>query len=930
MNGKLFTMSVIKVGIVVFLSLGICGLAHSMDAEKLEEEIAAIASHSKMANQHVVENALRQGEKTVRVIVELKRSDEIENLSNRSHRAQALKSGNLAALQNLPYTPKQSRFFDLKDQSIRNELAAAVKNQLDAIALDVNLSTNTININQQQAVAITKRFKYVSGFAAQVTPEGLQWLLDNDDVQSVSYDLEVELHGAQGIPVINATNSRNEFSGSGVAIAIVDDGIQTSHPDLGGTSSAANTKTIGGFDFADNDSDFTPTGSHGTAVAGIAAGDANVAGDYIGGVAPDAKLYGLKVFSNSGGGGSFSDIIDAWEWAVTHKNDDVNNPILVINSSLGLGDTQFTSECDSVLPALTQAADNLWSAGISNFVSSGNDGFCGAISFPSCISTANSIGAIYDANIGATGWCVSQNSCVTKQANGACPSGFATFADSSTTANKVTAYSNVSTDLMLFASSHNSTTAEPSGNYTSNFGGTSAASPYAAGAAAVLQHAANEKMGRYLTPQEVRDYLVNNGTDIIDNRDTPTTTKPKVNLDAAVAAIPDLRVPDLSIETQSVSDSFVMTSSAFTLSSSVRNSSTNQASPATTIRLFNSTDEFISTSDIEIATQPVSALAAQSSESQSTWSLTAPATNGVYYYGFCVDTVIGEVVVDNNCSENAIQLTVNGTGDDPDLDLLVFSQSVDDGFATPSQNLNFTSVIRNDGLSAATPTTLSLYMSTDQTIESSDTLISSSALAALAAETNSANNNFSVNAPNVDGIYYYGFCVDSIENESDESNNCGTAVTVEVNSIGEDIMPDLMILNQSVDDLFAEPNQALMLTTQLRNIGLQSSEASTVRFYSSTDDAIEMADTELSNQVLPALAAGADSTELNWNLNAPLMNGTYYYGFCVDSVSEEVVTANNCSSAIEITVNEDGLEPPQDDICFPIKAANGNIAVICL
>ena len=75
-----------------------------------------------------------------------------------------------------------------------------------------------------------------------------------------------------------------------------------------------------------------------------------------------------------------------------------------------------------------------------------------------------------------------------------------------------------------------------SNNYYSGFGGTSAACPYAAGAAAVLQHAAKTNIGIYLHPGQVQDYLVQYGNSVTDAK--VAITKPRINLDNAVNQLP--------------------------------------------------------------------------------------------------------------------------------------------------------------------------------------------------------------------------------------------------------------------------------------------------------------------------------------------------------------------------------------------------------
>ena len=138
---------------------------------------------------------------------------------------------------------------------------------------------------------------------------------------------------------------------------------------------------------------------------GLLPGDlpASPQGDYIGGVAYDAKLYALKITYDATGGSAYeSDMIEAWEWVVTHQNDNPSYPIMVISTSFGGG--YYTSHCDAASPGMTTAAANAVAAGITLFVSSGNDGFYDGTGWPACITHVNSVGAVYDANLGARSW----------------------------------------------------------------------------------------------------------------------------------------------------------------------------------------------------------------------------------------------------------------------------------------------------------------------------------------------------------------------------------------------------------------------------------------------------------------------------------------------------------------------------------------------
>ena len=204
------------------------------------------------------------------------------------------------------------------------------------------------------SVQPTRRFEYIHSFAALVTLPGLQDLLALDEVASVEEDAVLGLHTRQGIPLMDASQTRTQYAGNGVSIAILDTGIDYTHAKLGG-GGFPNAKVIGGYNFVANDTNPKDDNGHGTSVAGIAAGDIDSTGDYIGGVAPGAKLYAVKVADGTGAAYD-STIISGLEWCITHQNDRATSPIRVIN--LSMGSSGFTSACDTYSPSMTQAAAN--------------------------------------------------------------------------------------------------------------------------------------------------------------------------------------------------------------------------------------------------------------------------------------------------------------------------------------------------------------------------------------------------------------------------------------------------------------------------------------------------------------------------------------------------------------------------------------------
>ncbi len=360
---------------------------------------------------------------------------------------------------------------DIKNLGFRRSFQEAVQSAQDGV----------ISRLAPGRMSITNRFVYIFGFSAEVTPEGLRDLTEIPEVISINNDRILKPHLAQGIPLINATTVRQSYKGAGMAIAICDTGINYNHPYLG-NGGFPNSKIIGGYDTGQNDANPMDGNGHGTACAGIAAGDLppSPVGDYIGGIAPSAKLYALKItYSPTGGRAYASDMVEAWEWAVTHQNDDPNNPIMIISTSFGGG--YFTSNCDAEVPAMTTAAQNAVNAGITLFVSSGNDGYCNGTAWPACITHVNSVGAVYDADIGrmppgsGNYWCIGAQSCSKTSVSG-CSTGWGCF-DGTTNADLVACYSNTASFLNLLAPNRNAYTLGLGTGYTTTFGGTSAAWP---------------------------------------------------------------------------------------------------------------------------------------------------------------------------------------------------------------------------------------------------------------------------------------------------------------------------------------------------------------------------------------------------------------------------------------------------------------------
>ncbi|MFF1398069.1 S8 family serine peptidase [Streptomyces sp. NPDC058287] len=206
-------------------------------------------------------------------------------------------------------------------------------------------------------------------------------------VASVVPDAKMHILTDDSVPLINAPQvwqrkgpSGNGADGKGVTVAVLDSGVDYSHPDLGGALGKGH-KVVGGYDFVNRDADPTDDNGHGTHVAGIIAGRAAEKGG-VTGVAPGANLLAYKVMDDAGEGYT-SDIVAGIEAAVDPANPHRAD---VVNMSLGgYGDGR-----DPLGTAATAATK----AGVVVVASAGNDGpGSGTVGTPAAADGVIAVGA---------------------------------------------------------------------------------------------------------------------------------------------------------------------------------------------------------------------------------------------------------------------------------------------------------------------------------------------------------------------------------------------------------------------------------------------------------------------------------------------------------------------------------------------------------
>ena len=354
--------------------------------------------------------------------------------------------------------------------------------------------------------------------------------------------------------------------------------------------------------------------------------------------------------------------------------------------------------------------------------------------------------------------------------------------------------------------------------------------------------------------------------------------------------------PDLEVETPSVDDASPRTGATFTLSATVTNAG-DEESAVTTLRYYRSTDATISTSDA------VGVLAADGTSDQSI-SLTAPSTAGTYYYGACVDAVTDESDTLNNCS-TAVKVDVEDSNTPtrhPDLE--VGTPTVSDSRRATGEKFTLSVTVSNTGDGASAATTLRYYRSSDATITTSDSQVGTDAVGALAS-SGTGTESVSLTAPSTAGTYYYGACVDSVTGESDTTNNCSDSVTVQVFQGS----PDLELGTPTVDNDWPAMGTTFTLSVTVTNAGDGAAASTTLRYYRSTDATITTADMEVDRDAVAGIGASGSSAE-SVTLDVPTTPapGSYYfYGACVDSVSGESDTTDNCSQSVMVRVSKPDL-----------------------
>ena len=350
-------------------------------------------------------------------------------------------------------------------------------------------------VAQQQTAAHGGQVKGVyrlvlNGYAAELPPAAVKNLRHDPRVVSVTPDHRVEILEVEtpsesngGLEISEATNPTgikrifaptnqaldidgNDDLRADVDVAVIDTGIDFEHPDL---DVEGRTNCVTGSCVANSGVDGN---SHGTHVAGTIGAIDNSEG--VVGVAPGARLWAVKVLSDSGFG-SESAVIAGVEWVTAHAGE-----IEVANMSLG---------CACTMTKLEEAINKSVEAGIVYAVAAGNRNEDAKNSSPARnpnVLTASAV-ADYDGKAGG----LSSFTCANYGLD-----------------DRKASFSNYGAGVDIAAPGACILSTEPGGKYGYK-SGTSMASPHVAGAAANLASQANPNSKKDV--EAIREALIKAG-----------------------------------------------------------------------------------------------------------------------------------------------------------------------------------------------------------------------------------------------------------------------------------------------------------------------------------------------------------------------------------------------------------------------------------
>ncbi|HEY0616581.1 MAG TPA: S8 family serine peptidase, partial [Kribbella sp.] len=236
------------------------------------------------------------------------------------------------------------------------------------------------NRSAPAGAAVTRQLPVINGAALKVEKKDaagfigtLQGARSANGIDKIWLDGKRHVSLDQSVPQIGAPAAwAAGYTGKGVSVAVLDTGIDATHPDLASQVAGAKNFT------EEQAGDLV---GHGTHVASTIAGTAAASAGKYKGVAPDAKLYDGKVCEL--GGCPDSAILAGMEWAANEVK------AKVVNISLGGQDTPELDPIEEAVNRLTAQTGTLF------VIAAGNSGpGAGSVESPGSADAALTVGAV--------------------------------------------------------------------------------------------------------------------------------------------------------------------------------------------------------------------------------------------------------------------------------------------------------------------------------------------------------------------------------------------------------------------------------------------------------------------------------------------------------------------------------------------------------
>ena len=398
-------------------------------------------------------------------------------------------------------------------------IVAEFKNEQDRILNKVNYVYYRDRFQGNNDFRLKHKYKTINALSGNITKSGLEKLSSDAGVERIELNKRYVISLAESLPLINATlansivmNSMN-LTGSTKSICIIDTGINYSHESFGSCTNSSFLsgdckKILNGTNFYAGNNNILDDQGHGTHVAGIAAANGSVKG-----VAPDASLLIIKSCFPSGGSASCyeDDLIAGIDWCTLYKG---QYNISAISMSIGT-DTTYTSEtCPTTWNSYINSAI---AKNITFVAASGNAGSTSGISHPACAPNVTSIGSTYD---------------------------------SGGSVDTIASYTNRFSNLDLLAPGSTITSTSISGG-TVAMSGTSMATPFAAGAIALLNQYYTQDFNAAISQAQIYSSLNSTGKKILDTGTGNTFSR--IDIYSAIISL-DTKKPGIwdSVKTPSI------------------------------------------------------------------------------------------------------------------------------------------------------------------------------------------------------------------------------------------------------------------------------------------------------------------------------------------------------------------------------------------